>query len=188
MNAFRDDLRALVSKHIAELPVEQIVTLIDGSSSKSARGVGNAHALAQPYVKLNALGESQADDCPEWVAVRDLRTGLEWTRAPVGGKKYNWADAKKAASEVRLCERSDWRAPTIQELLSLVDYARVDPAIDTAYFDCPADWFWSATEAKSPSGAAWGVDFGGGYSDRGNQDGGGWCRAVRAGQQWALGI
>jgi len=36
MNAFRDDLRALVSKHIAELPVEQIVTLIDGSSSKSA--------------------------------------------------------------------------------------------------------------------------------------------------------
>jgi len=118
----------------------------------------------------------------------DLRTGLEWTRAPVGGKKYNWADAKKAASEVRLCERSDWRAPTIQELLSLVDYARVDPAIDTAYFDCPADWFWSATEAKSPSGDAWVVFFDVGGSGGNDQGDGGWCRAVRAGQQWALGI
>lgn len=55
---------------------------------------------------------------------------------------------------------TDWRLPEIHELLSLVDYIRADPAIDTERFpDTESAWYWTATPYAGVSGAAWVVNF-----------------------------
>ena len=113
--------------------------------------------------------------------VHDSTTGLVWTRKNVG-KTFNWKDAKAAASAVRIDGHQDWRFPTIQELLSLVDFSRTSPAIDPA-FECESNWYWSATPyASSPGGYAWCVNLRGGNSDCDYQFNGNYVRAVRAGQ------
>ena len=69
------------------------------------------------------------------------------------------------------------------ELLSIVDYSRTSPAIDTDAFQCESSWYWTATPyAGSPADYAWFVYFDGGNSSYSGRTGGGYVRAVRAGQ------
>lgn len=45
----------------------------------------------------------------------------------------------------RLCGATDWRLPTTEELLTIVDLGSIDPAIDTSAFPQIANFYWSAT-------------------------------------------
>ena len=95
--------------------------------------------------------------------------------------------AKAACVAARVGGHNDWRLPTIQELLTLVDYERTSPAIDPA-FECSSEWYWSSTPyASSPSLFAWIVSFGYGGSSWYGQDGEYRVRAVRAGQSLEFG-
>ncbi|MBX3185167.1 MAG: DUF1566 domain-containing protein [Polyangiaceae bacterium] len=90
--------------------------------------------------------------------VRDQVTGLLWQRqgSPL---LHSWESAKSYCEDLVWAERDDWRLPTRLELLSLVDYTRVGPAIDTGAFpDTPAEAFWSGSE-RGASGQAWTVGF-----------------------------
>ncbi len=131
------------------------------------------------------LDENGTPTIGKHVAVRDARTGLEWSADIIG--EANWADAKKLVSGCRLLGMSDWRLPTVQELLGLIDYSRCDPAVDPAHFIGERGWTWSSTPyAGNPSGGAWCVGLRSGDS--------GWCgqgfhdrvRAVRASQVHGL--
>lgn len=81
----------------------------------------------------------------EGVAARDELTGLEWTRP--GDAMLTWEAA------MGLGGRDGWRLPDIDELESLTDAARADPALPDALAkalgrDPALDWpegFWSAT-------------------------------------------
>jgi hypothetical protein len=77
--------------------------------------------------------------------VCDRATLLEWERA-AGTELRSWADANAYCDSLLLEEASDWRLPTRIELLSIVDFARKEPAIDTVAFPAtPSDAFWSST-------------------------------------------
>lgn len=89
--------------------------------------------------------------------VYDPNTKLTWQRG-AGPASYAWA-----AAQAR-CAAADpvgtWRLPSVNELLTLVDLALVDPAIDPAAFpDTPSDFFWSSSPSLAPTGTAWGVNF-----------------------------
>jgi hypothetical protein len=115
--------------------------------------------------------------------VRDHSTGLIWTRDHIGDGRMPWSDAEKAAAGCTLGGFSYWRLPTIKELLTLVDYERHDPAIDTDAFKCRSDWYWSSTPWHgSPGGCAWGVFFDYGRASWYHHSGSGFVRAVRVGQ------
>jgi hypothetical protein len=90
--------------------------------------------------------------------------------------------ALKACADLELLGSTGWHAPTIQELLSIVDYTRCDPAVDTEYFKGPYGWTWSSTAAASPSGVAWLVDLASGGSLRYSRGDLLHVLAVRAGQ------
>ena len=78
--------------------------------------------------------------------VRDNNTGWEWQQMP-SAETLNWENAQN------YCQTfggyNDWRLPTSQELLTIVDSSRTAPAFDTFYFpNIPASdsvYFWTST-------------------------------------------
>lgn len=94
-------------------------------------------------------------------------TGLMWKRCTEGqtwdgtastctgtATSMAWDIAKLTTST--FAGNSDWRMPTEEELLSLVDYTVFFPAINTSAFpNTPNQWFWSASVSASNSSNAW---------------------------------
>lgn len=73
-----------------------------------------------------------------------------------------------AVNASNLCGFSDWRLPTRQELLNIVDYERVTtpPMINTAAFRYSAgENYWSIDAVETTSYQAWYVSFFNGISD-----------------------
>ena len=138
------------------------------------------------YSKIGSDGRPMG--VPVLAALHDAKSGLMWSAQDVSTKRLTWAEAKKACEEYRGAGFSDWRLPTIDELETLRDRTRHDPAADPE-LGLQSAYYWSSTPlASSPSVVAWGVNFGSGYSLWIYQGGGAFVRAVRsAGQQLALG-
>ncbi len=81
------------------------------------------------------------------------------------------------------CGATDWRMPTVNELVSLVHYGISYPAIDSGYF--PNVYYshvWSGSPSASSSDGAWSVSFGYGHSGINLRDYGWAVRLVRDGQ------
>ncbi len=152
------------------------------------RQAAQTRPVAARFTRLGADGRPTANVEDDWVAVYDSKTNLTWTRRVLDCGAKPWADALKAASQVRLFGKDDWRAPTIEEQLSIIDYTRCDPAVDTSFFGGEAGWCWTSTPAASPAGYAWGVFLGDGDSGRVSQAGDDLVRAVRSGQQLGLSV
>ena len=93
----------------------------------------------------------------EW---KDEKNGLAWCTDEF--ELMNWEEAIKFANSY---DNGKWRLPTIKELLTLVDYSRQDPSINTNIFkDCKSSYYWSASPNAYSSYGAWSVYFYGGYS------------------------
>jgi hypothetical protein len=111
--------------------------------------------------------------------VTDTQTGLMWTKATLG--HMDFTDAEQACEELRTAKYPDWRLPTIAELLTLVDYGRYNPAIDTRVFpDTRADWYWTSTNAAWAPSCAWIVHFYNGYANYYHRSNRACVRAVRS--------
>lgn len=106
----------------------------------------------------------------------DPATGLEWqkctdalsgTSCSEGSPKpYVWDSAITRCDDLIWAGKDDWRLPSIQELVTIVDYSTSDPAINTKVFPpTPALGFWSSSSFIAPSNPpyAWGIDFTSGY-------------------------
>jgi hypothetical protein len=127
--------------------------------------------------------EKVRDKDDNHVITHDVANGLEWDIADFGGKEFTFEKAKKACAELRTGGHSDWRLPIVQELLTLVDYTRSEPAIDKEFFpNCKSSWYRTSTPYTPLSGCAWFVCFSYGYSGNVRLDGGYFVRAVRASQ------
>jgi hypothetical protein len=109
--------------------------------------------------------------------VTDLNTGLMWQQA-ASGSQMDWDSAGSYCSGLSLAGYSDWRLPAADELQSIVDYGRSNPAIDTTAFPgAQSSNYWSSTTHDYKS-EAWNVDFNGGQAGYHN---GGYVRCVRGG-------
>ncbi|MDP9034451.1 MAG: DUF1566 domain-containing protein [Myxococcota bacterium] len=89
--------------------------------------------------------------------VYDPNTKLTWQRA-IEPASYSWIDAQSHCASV--LPAGNWRLPSLNELMTLVDITRVDPAVDpTAFPSTPSDFFWSVSASAAPVATAWGVNF-----------------------------
>ena len=79
--------------------------------------------------------------------ISDTSTGLMWQKATAPGT-YTWEQALTYCENLTLPAGgySDWRLPNRNELQSIVDYSRYNPAIDTTFFPgTVASYYWSST-------------------------------------------
>jgi hypothetical protein len=107
--------------------------------------------------------------------VKDTNSGLMWQKCSIGQNNdatcsgsaatYNWYQAPSICGSQRLAGYSDWRLPTKNDLLSIVNYNipyfPFRPAIDSVVFpNTKIDSYWSSTTSNGahPS-EAWSVDF-----------------------------
>ena len=122
--------------------------------------------------------------------VLDNETRLEWMQATAPGT-YTWQEALDYIDELNDNETlglgyDDWRLPTIEELSTLVDAGRYNPAIDPIFSDTVASDYWSSTAFVASPGVAWYVNFYDGVVLYGGTFEYSYVRAVRGGPYGSL--
>lgn len=104
---------------------------------------------------------------------------LEWSKTLCDGERVDYASAEKAVAELG----EGWRLPTRQELESLLDLSRHEPAIDTEkYPDTKSTYYWTSSKCAWNDAARWVVHFSLGHVNDGHLGNVACVRAVRASQ------
>ena len=133
--------------------------------------------------------------------VTDNYTGLIWQQADSSagnGARVAWSGAAPYCAGLNLNGHT-WRVPSLNELATLVDEAKVQPAVNTTYFPgthpTSSDsgcmfgglptWYWASEPLATETSYAWGIDFCDGYTGANNATSGwnaytsGWVKCVR---------
>jgi len=87
----------------------------------------------------------------------DTTTRLEWQDD--ASVKKDWQGAIAYCKNLSLKGKSDWRLPSIEELLSITDDTKYDPAIKSGFKNVVSGYYWSSSSDASLAGTAWLVDF-----------------------------
>jgi len=91
--------------------------------------------------------------------VTDTKTNLVWQQTPPTATATESAAATYCAGLGSSLGGTNWRLPTVKELLTLVDFTR-DTVIDsTAFPNTPANYFWTATAVTGAPTSVWVVNF-----------------------------
>lgn len=93
-------------------------------------------------------------DVTNEIVIEDHETGLTWHKDYTSGI---WAEALSYCESSNYAGYSDWRLPNKNELASLVNFAKSNPASD--FPDMPLEVFWSSTTAHNNVDRGWVTDF-----------------------------
>jgi hypothetical protein len=113
--------------------------------------------------------------------VTDSTTGLQWQDDAVGNT-MPWEEAIAYCKALELDTYSDWRLPNVNELKTIVDRSKYNPAIVSGFTNFGSSYYWSSTSYKYRTGSAWIVNFDDGYVGSYDKSGSNYVRCVRAGE------
>lgn len=116
-------------------------------------------------------------------AVLDKETGLVWEKSPDTTGR-TWNDAVAYAYKKNVGGRKGWRLPTVEELASLVDPKRSNPALPSGHPFTKvqlSNYYWSSTTNTDYTGYAWFVFFNDGGVYFGNKSSECYVWCVRGG-------
>lgn len=209
-----------VSVATYKVSVYDIKGVLQGATMDGSYVIAST-AVTSAYTKISNLGSVLPDNAMfgrsdnDWACTKDNKTGLTWeVKTNDDGlrdmlKTYTNFSAietgyglgtnadlfVKAVNKQTLCGASNWRLPTIDELMSLVycsdgkydadgsctNWTEVTkPTINTVYFPNTKDkWYWSSSPSANLSSYAWYVYFSSGYSYSNYKGNDGFVRLVR---------
>ena len=114
--------------------------------------------------------------------VKDSVSHREWQDDAVGSPML-WESAIDYCESLNLGGYSDWRLPNLNELQSIVDRSKINPAIVNGFDNTSSNDYWSSTTYDRDKHGAWIVSFYYGVVN-GSRKGGtsNYVRCVRDGQ------
>ncbi len=158
------------------------------------------------FTKLDENGASLPANGSSWSCVKDNHTGLIWEAktnnddihdkdnlykwrdetalgdGTVGTYYDDWTPLVSGSNAEALCDFSDWRVPTNDKLITLLDLSRINMSIDMGYFPNTSSSVWSSSPYVGRSSYAWLVHFRDGGSRGISGSNGRQVRLVRSGQ------
>ncbi|HDS09513.1 MAG TPA: DUF1566 domain-containing protein [Firmicutes bacterium] len=132
--------------------------------------------------------------------IKDNNTGLIWeVKSPVkedvnyAEDQYSWSEFQevyvKKLNKSKYGGFTDWRVPNKDELRSILDYSRSNPAIDLWYFPhCKVDFYWCSVTYEMQDYFGWGLFFGLGSGIVTGKNLKRYVRAVRGGFDTKFGV
>ncbi len=183
------------------------VSFSDGDADSYPQGVGNNASvrlvrggqssgsllsITRPTSDYVDHGDGTVTHTPTHLTWKRCAEGQTWTGSTCSGEAslYTFDRASALTGMVMFAGHSDWRIPTQDELLSLVDYSVYYPSINSVVFpntppatfpDTPpvGPGFWSSSPVAIGSGSVWEVYFAHGVADKGKRLGEPEWRPVR---------
>ncbi|HEY1136601.1 MAG TPA: DUF1566 domain-containing protein [Xanthomonadaceae bacterium] len=162
-----------LADQLVELQARDMTITLRGLKDQDDERIGDIEILAR-YVQAPEAAKENASEAAKPKATAQL----EWSHTLGGGERMSYAAAEEAVAALG----EGWRLPSIQELLSIVDYTRSEPAIDIERFpDTKSGAYWTSTTCAWAPRAAWIVSFHGGDANGYRRDDGdAVVRAVRS--------
>ncbi len=144
-------------------------------------------AIARPTTDYVDQGDGTVTHSPTGLTWKRCAQGQTWSGSSCTGtaSTYTWDQANALTGAVAFAGQSDWRLPSRDELLSLVEYTRFSPAINATIFPAtPSSDFWSGSPYAYYSYYAWYLNFddGNAYGNFRSYDNA--VRLVRGGQSF----
>ncbi len=163
----------IITAMMAVLALADAPVLKTGQTTSYRAGDDGAYqkGIARSYTRDDVNG-----------TVTDNATHLEWQDDAVGST-MTWTDAGTYCNDLTLDGKTDWRLPTVEELVSITDKGHANPSINTIYFqNVTSSVYWSSTTLASDSSYAWLVYFDYGYDRCYGKAHSVYVRCVRSGQ------
>jgi len=155
------------------------------SNKKSSRRVGVKYFSL--FILIFSLTTTLlADFSKSGDIVTDSKTGLAWQdNNDTNGTQRTWQEAIDYCEALDLGGHSDWRLPNVNELKTIIDRTKTQPAIvDGFEYVGSSNYgrYWSSSTFKGDEGNAWIVGFNNGFLDGYPKDFSRYVRCVRDGQ------
>lgn len=117
----------------------------------------------------------------ETTMIKDPATHLIWEDTiHTTEDKVTFDEAKHYCSTLKLSDVEAWRLPTLQELLSIIDFSHADPAILKEFSHVETGTiYWSSTPYVRAKDKFWGVDFKDGSTEGTSENYSRYIRCVR---------
>jgi len=94
--------------------------------------------------------------------VYDSATNLSWQddgSVSDPAKTMDWTGAVDYCENLNFAGTGDWKLPNKNELLSITDMNRTNPAIDTAFQNTANDGYWASSTLDTNASKHWQVNF-----------------------------
>lgn len=132
------------------------------SADLMAQSCRDSITATTPDRDFEVLDDGTAVHLPTgWVWMR-CSLGQEWTGSTCTGTAsvYTWTEALDVAEGETFAGHGDWKLPTNDQLLTLVEKRCTVPSINRTVFPNTASGsYWTATPFANDSGYSWGIAF-----------------------------
>ncbi|MCD6432443.1 MAG: DUF1566 domain-containing protein [Sulfurimonas sp.] len=91
--------------------------------------------------------------------VLDTQTKLMWQDYDPDAQTIEWEGAMEVCEDSTRASYTDWRLPNINELRSIVDRSKKNPAIVDGFIYTKSEWYWSSTTTEGDDDLVWHISF-----------------------------
>jgi hypothetical protein len=117
-------------------------------------------AFADVAVAADSSASSRFTPVLNGAAVKDNQTGLIWEQEP--DREHDvWSRSVARCATKEVGGQKGWRAPTVEELKTLIDTSQHDPALPAGhpFSNIKSEIYWTATPHPTDDIVAWQVSF-----------------------------